>query len=103
VPHPPNYELRANNPIAVVRGRLCDSEGALTTRRISRTADGFDVRTDRDYYDRDGSRVDYDITHETFADLPDALKAAGVAPGSIDETAARLMALIEASALEVAA
>jgi hypothetical protein len=82
---PRSVELYPSAPdgcVAVVREPGFDEYGAKTTHRIHRGADGYRLVTTREFYRRDGSVDDYDVTThpERFADLALALKAAGVEP-----------------------
>jgi hypothetical protein len=91
LPHPVprrSVELYPSSPdgcVAVVREPGFDEYGAKTTHRIHRRADGYRLVATREFYRRDGSVDDYEVTThpERFADLALALKAIGVEPEGV--------------------
>lgn len=60
------------------RAAQTDEWGAIVSRQVFALDDGFEVVTSRDFYDRRGSRTDYEFTTERFASREAALAAAGV-------------------------
>jgi hypothetical protein len=75
-------KIRTINPIAVVRSLQTDEYGAIRTSRVYARAEGFEVETVREFYNRSGGRDDYETASVWFASRDEALKAAASSVGS---------------------